>query len=130
MAFLYGRPGRLTAKNGGFPARADIREQPARRENLDGVTIIVEYLVEISSHYPVAAVSLNEGAYSLEPPTPRGVPRERDIMDDTDDDGGENQEEDVMAGFHALIAAQTQQCLAVLGNLVRSLPHLMGTKRF
>jgi hypothetical protein len=45
-------------------------------------------------------------------------------MDDTDDDGGENQEEDVMAGFHALIAAQTQQCLAVLGNLVRAPFHI------
>ena len=107
-----------------------IREQPARRENLDGVTIIVEYLVEISSHYPVAAVSLNEDAYSLEPPTPRGVPRDRDLMGDTDDDGDENQEEDVMSGFHDLIADQTQQCLAVLGNLVRSLPNLMEESFF
>ena len=107
-----------------------IREQPARRENLDGVTIIVEYLVEISSHYPVAAVSLNEDAYSLEPPTPREGRGDRDVMDDTDDDGGDNQEEDVMSGFHDLIAAQTQQCLAVLGELVRSLPHLMGGKLF
>ena len=99
---------------------------PRDTDFVDGVTIIVEYLSKISSHYPDASASLNETSYSLDPPKGNravGERREYEVMDDDDDlsedeDSHDGKEEKEMSGFYNLIAHQTEQCLAVLGNLV------------
>lgn len=91
-----------------------IREQPDRKDNLDGITIIVEYMVELSTYYPAAATTMNEDKINLFGEGQESSSRDRDIMesidigDDSVDETTDSQ--GVMAGFNKLIVEQTTDC--------------------